>query len=83
LNLYERCCSWFDDPHNLRRFAFWNIVIWVVNQPALAAWYILDKASFVSGLGVFYVAQLSAIALWLSSLAWWQSTRVEEKQDES
>lgn len=77
----ERCRNWFDDPTNLRRFAFWNIIIWLCNQPLLLAWYVIDKPSFVNGLGILYVAQLSAIALWLAALSWWQSTRVEQKQD--
>jgi hypothetical protein len=83
LSRRQRLAAWFQEATNLRRFAAWNIVIWLANQPLIFAWYIIDKPSFVNGLGVLYVAQVSAIALWLSSLAWWQSTRVEERQIEA
>lgn len=42
-------------------------------------WYLLGHKSFVNGLGILYVAFISVSALWLSSLAWWQSTKVEEE----
>jgi hypothetical protein len=75
--------SWFSEAANLRKFALWNIWFWLANQPILTAWYFVDRASFTSGAGILYVAELSVGALWLSSLAWWQSTRVEERQIET
>ena len=81
--MYRRFCAWLSDAHNLRRFAFANFVFWAVNQPIVTAWYLLDRDSFVNGAGILYIAELSVVALWLSSLAWWQSSRVEEKQDQT
>lgn len=79
----QRLAAWFSEATNLRRFALWNIWLWLLNQPILTAWYFLDRQSFVGGAGILYVAELSVAALWLSSLAWWQSTRVEERQIEA
>lgn len=63
----------------MRRFAFWNIIFWVIQQPVVVLWYLFGHQSFVNGLGILYVAFISVSALWLSSLAWWQSTKVEEQ----
>jgi hypothetical protein len=79
-SLLSGCRTWFDDAHNLRRFAFWNILWWLCNQPPIAAWKFIDAASWASW-GVWYTANISVAALWLASLSWWQATRVEEKQD--
>lgn len=78
----ERLLAWFAEASNLRRFALWNIWLWSVQHPIVLGWMILAPASFAKW-GVLYVAQLSVAALWLLSLAWWQSTRVEERQIEA
>jgi hypothetical protein len=78
----QRLVAWFQEAHNLRKFAAWNILFWVLNQPVVLAWPFVDRASW-DEYGVLYVAQISVAALWLSSLAWWQSTRVEQRQIET
>jgi hypothetical protein len=62
----------------LRRFAFWNIVFWTAQQPLVIVWYFTAHDSFVNGAGLLYLSSISVAALWLSSLSWWQSTRVED-----
>ncbi len=62
----------------LRRFAFWNIWCWAAQQPIVIVWYFHWHDSFVNGAGLLYLSSISVAALWLSSLAWWQSTRVED-----
>lgn len=63
----------------LRRFAFWNILFWTAQQPLVVLWYFTAHDSFVNGAGLLYLSSISVAALWLSSLSWWQSTRVEEQ----
>lgn len=43
-------------------------------------WYLFAHDSFVNGAGLLYLSSISVAALWLLSLSWWQSTRVEEEQ---
>ncbi len=62
----------------LRRFAFWQIWFWAAQHPVVVAWYLYRHDSFVNGAGLLYLSTISVAALWLSSLAWWQSTRIEE-----
>jgi hypothetical protein len=71
--------AWFTEASNLRTFALWNIWFWFANQLLVPLWFVIDKRSW-DQLGVLYIATISVAALWLSSLAWWQSTRVEERQ---
>lgn len=67
----------------LRRFAFWNIWFWLIQHVIVTIWYLAEPHDFGGiGLGGFYLIHISIAALWLSSLAWWQSTRVEERQIE-
>lgn len=64
----------------LRRFALLNIWFWGANQPLVVCWYVFARDSFVNGAGLLYLSSISVAALWLSSLSWWQSTRVEDEQ---
>lgn len=75
----SRLAAWFAEASNLRRFAFWNIWFWIGNHPLLLAWYAISAKSFEK-YGFLYLDNVSVVALWLSALAWWQSTRVEERQ---
>lgn len=63
----------------LRRFALFQIIFWAANQPLVIAWYFFAHESFVNGAGLLYLSSISVAALWLSSLSWWQSTRVEDE----
>lgn len=64
----------------MRRFAFCNIWFWLAQHPLTVAWY-LSSASLRSKVDPFefYLVQISIAALWLASLAWWESSRVEEE----
>lgn len=79
----SKLAAWLSETDHLRRFAFYNIVFWLANQPLVLAWYIFARKSFLDGGGILYLAMISVAALWLSSLSWWQSTRVEERQIEA
>lgn len=59
----------------MRAFAGWNVVFWLVLIPISIWTGWVDSPAFIS--------YLSEIALVLSSLSWWQSGRVEVKQDEN
>lgn len=63
----------------MRRFAFINIWFWIAQHPLTVIWY-ATSAQLRTRVDPFefYLVQISIAALWLSSLAWWQSTRVEE-----
>lgn len=74
-----RLRAWFEEASNLRRFALWNIFFWIANNPLITGWYFIDRRSWEK-YSILYLANISIIALWLSALAWWQSTRVEERQ---
>lgn len=78
----ERLAAWFGEASNLRRFALWNVWFWLANQVLVNVWRFAWPVSFRSD-GLLYLNNISVAALWLSSLAWWQSTRVEERQIEA
>lgn len=65
----------------LRRFARWNIWFWMANLAVTDVLYVADKATYQQ-LAILYLNNISIIALVLSSLSWWQSCRVEVKEDE-
>lgn len=64
----------------MRRFAFCNIWFWAAQHPLTVAWYLgsPDLRSRVDPFE-FYLVQISIAALWLSSLAWWQSSKVGDE----
>lgn len=78
----SRLAAWFAEASNLRKFALGNVFFWLANHPIMTAWFLLDRASFLK-YGLLYLDNISVAALWLSALAWWQSTRVEERQIEA
>lgn len=80
----SRLAAWFAEASNLRTFALWNIFFWLAQHVVVTVWYIAKPDDFGGiGLGGFYLIHISVAALWLSSVAWWQSTRVEERQIEA
>lgn len=67
----------------IRLFAFINIWFWLSQHVVVTCWYAMRPGDFGTiGLGGVYLIHISIAALWLSSLAWWQSSRVEERQIE-
>lgn len=71
--------EWFQSAANLRRFAFWNIWFWFAQFVVIVPiWFFVFPESW-HDYGVFYLVEISVIALWLSALSWWQSARVEEQ----
>lgn len=84
LGMRRRLRAWLEEASNLRTFAWLNVWFWFVQHFVVTAWYLLHRQDFGGiGLGGFYLIHISIAALWLSSLAWWQSTRVEERQIEA
>jgi hypothetical protein len=64
--------QFLNDPRFWRRFAMFNIVLWTASLPvAEVTGWVHESA---------YISRLSELALLLSALSWWQSTRVEVKQ---
>lgn len=71
--LHQAVIGKLEDPAWMRSFAGWNVIFWLALIPIsiLTGW--VNSPAFIS--------YLSEIALVLSSLSWWQSGRVEVKQD--
>lgn len=74
---------WFAEARNLKRFALVNVWFWLANQIAVNVWYLVQPSAFGVGAAVLYLVNISVAALWLSSLAWWEAVRVEERQIET
>lgn len=70
---YRAVMKRLEDPKWLRAFAGWNVIFWIAIIPVSIFTGWVDSPAFIS--------YLSEIALVLSSLSWWQSGRVEVKQD--
>jgi hypothetical protein len=73
LKLYQAVISKLEDPKRMRAFAGWNVIFWIVLIPVSIFTGWVHSSAFIS--------YLSEIALVLSSLSWWQSGRVEVKQE--
>lgn len=71
--LYRAVIKKLEDPVWMRGFAGWNVVFWIVLIPVSIFTGWVHSSAFIS--------YLSEVALVLSSLSWWQSGRVEVKQD--
>lgn len=64
----------------MRKFAFWNIIVWTANLPIVFAWYLFAHQSFVNGAGILYVAQISVVANWLSAITWHAAERTKDSE---
>lgn len=73
MRLYRAVIRKLEDPAWMRTFAGWNVIFWIVLIPVSVITGWVHSSAFIS--------YLSEIALVLSSLSWWQSGRVEVKQD--
>ena len=74
MNPHKAVIRRLEDPKWMRAFAGWNVIFWIALVPVSIVTGWVESSAFIS--------YLSEIALVLSSLSWWQSGRVEVKQDE-
>ena len=70
----QRITQLLNDAKFWRQFAFWNIILYCI------LWVIAEFTGWVNDPA--FISRLSILALILASLSWWQSSRVEVKQQE-
>lgn len=71
--LREKIQGWLDSPAFLRRFSGWEAIFWLLASIPIVVWF-SDSVPVVVWLSVYAILR--------TSLSNWQSSRMEEKQQE-